>query len=110
MVILLRFHLFDLIVHSLIVGRSLNIANDTERYGEAVLIVHHGELELQRVVGVMTVMDKDVIHCISVFSNLYDLQAEALLNESVFVVFTENQWLAVFHVDGVLAAPLPRVR
>ena len=54
----------------------------------------------------MGVVYQDVVQRIAVLANLHDLQAEALLNQSVLVVLTEHEFLTVAHVDGILLAAL----
>ena len=36
------FHLFNLAVDAVFIGRSGNVADNTQGHGEAVFVVHHG--------------------------------------------------------------------
>ena len=101
-ILLLGTNLGKLGVNGIVVGGSLDIADDTEGDGEAVAITHQGELQLQGVVLAVGIMYKYVIQRVAVLADFYDLQTEALLYESEFVVLTEYELLAMLHVDGVL--------
>ena len=46
MVLLLFLHIFYLLMDSVVVGRSLDIADNSKGNGESMLIVHHGKLQL----------------------------------------------------------------
>lgn len=101
-IFLLGAYFFDLLLNCHFIGRSLNVADDAERNGESVLIVHHGELQLQSVVKAVSVVHENVFLGDAVLAQLNHLKAEAFLHESVLVVLAEDQRLAVTHVDGVL--------
>mgnify|MGYP006887250535 CR=1 FL=1 len=104
MILLLGADLFNLLSERGFVGRSLNVADDAERNRESVLVVHHGELQLQSVVKAVSVVHENVFLGDAVLAQLNHLEAEAFLHESVLVVLAEDQRLAVAHVDGVLGA------
>lgn len=90
---LLGLDFFHLLVDAAVVGRCLDIAYHAESHRETVLIVHHGELELQGVVFAVAVVYEDVFEGISVASNLDHLEPEAFLHESIFMVFAETSGL-----------------
>ena len=109
MILLLALHLLDLVGYGLLVGRSLNVADYSESYRESVLVVHHGELQLQGVVLAVGVVHEDVLLRDAVLAELHHLQAEAFLHEAELVVLTEDERLAVLHVDCVLLSALALV-
>ena len=94
--------LSELGVDGIIVGGSINIADDTKGDGETVAVAHQGEFQLQGVVLAVSIVNEYVVEGIAVLTDFYDLQAEALLNESEFVVLTEDEFLTVLYVDGIL--------
>ena len=67
-----------------------------------MLVVHHGELELQGVVLAVGVVNENVFLGDAVFAYLHYFKPEAFLYESVFVVLAEYERLAVAYVDSVL--------
>ena len=75
-------YLFNLLVDGSIVGRSLNITDDTEGYREAVLVAHHGEFQLQGIVLAVGIMDKNVATGDAVFADFHYFQAESFLHET----------------------------
>ena len=89
-------------MNSLVVGWSLNIADNAKSYREAMLVVHHGELELQGVVLAMGIVYENVLLCYAVLTNLDHLQAEAFLNKAILVVLAKDKRLTVTHIDGIL--------
>ena len=101
-VLLLSADLSELSVYGIVVGRSLHVADDTQRYGETVAIAHEGELQLQGVVLAVSIVNEYVVDGVAVLADFYHFQAEALLDESELVVLTEDELLAVLDVDGVL--------
>ena len=103
MVRLLAFDFFDLLGHGSLVGRGFHVTDDAEGNGE-VGAFHEGELQLQRVVLAVCVVDEDVFLGNAVFADFDDLQAEAFLHEAVLTVFAEDERFTVFDVDGVLGA------
>ena len=46
MVLLPFLHIFYLLMDSVVVGRSLDIADNSKSNGKSMLIVHHGKLQL----------------------------------------------------------------
>ena len=104
MVLLLATYLLQLLVNSLVVGRRLHVADDTEGDGESILQAHHGQLQLQGVVLAVSIVNEHVVECVSVFADLNDLQAESLLYQSELVVLAKDEFLAMTHVDGILLA------
>ena len=108
-VFLLTLHLFDLLSNGSLIGRSLYVADYTESHWESMLVVHHGELQLQGVVLTVSVVNEDVLLCDAILADLHYLQTEALLHKTELVVLTEDQRLAVLHVDGVLLSALALV-
>ena len=105
----LGFHLFNLFVDADIIGRSLHITDDTQGNGIAVFVVHHRQLQLQGIILTMGIVDEDIIKRDTVLTNLHHLQAETLLHEAVLVVFTEDEFLTVTHIDGILLAAVFRI-
>ena len=93
-------------MNGIVVGGSLDIADDTKGDGETVAIAHQGELQLQGVVLAVSIVHEDVVDGVAVLANLDNLQAEALLYETELIVLTEDELLAVLHVDGVLLTAL----
>ena len=102
MVLLLSLHFLYLLMNSLVVGLSLNIADNAKSYREAMLVVHHGELELQGVVLAMGIVYENVLLRNAVLTNLDHLQAEAFLNKTILVVLSKDKRLTVTHIDGIL--------
>ena len=100
------FDLFNLCGYGVIIGGSLNVADNAQCYGESVAVTHQGELELQGVVLAVGIVYKDILQCDAVLANLYNLKAESLLNQSKLIVLTEYQGLSVLNVDGVLGTTL----
>ena len=61
-VILLRcLDLLYLLGYCFIVGRSLNVADNTESNGETVVIAHQSELQLQGVVLAVCIVNEDIV-------------------------------------------------
>ena len=102
MILLLAFDLFDLFCYCCLVGRCLYVADNTKSYREAVLVVHHGKLQLQSVIFAVSVVYKNVLLCNTILTNLYNLQSEAFLYETKLIVLAEDQRLTMLNVDGVL--------
>ena len=102
MILLLGGDLFELGVDSLVVGGSLHITDHTEGDGETILRRHHRKLQLQGVVLAVGIVNEYVVEGVAVLTDLHHLQAEALLHESELIVLTEDEFLTVTHVDGVL--------
>ena len=92
--------------YGIVIGGSLNVADNAQCYGESVAVAHQGKLELQGVVLAVGIVYKDILQGDAVLTNLYDLEAESLLHQSELVVLTEYQRLTVLYVDGVLGAAL----
>ena len=105
-ILLLSADLSELCVNSVIIGRSVHVANHAEGDGEAILRRHHGELQLQGVVLAVSIVNEYVVDGVAILANLYHLQSEALLYQSELVVLTEHEFLAVTYVDGVLLTAL----
>ena len=61
MVLLLGRDLLELGVDGVVVGGSVDVADDTEGDGEAILGRHQGELQLQGVVLTVGIVDEDVV-------------------------------------------------
>ena len=101
MVLLLSLHFLYLLMNSLVVGWSLNIADNAKSYREAMLVVHHGELELQGVVLAMGIVYENVLLRNAILTNLDHLQAEAFLNKAILVVLAKDKRLTVTHIDGI---------
>ena len=99
-------YLLDLGGYGVIVGGSLNVADNAQCYGESVTVTHQGKLELQGVVLAVSIVYKDILKGDAVLAYLDNLEAETVLHESELVVLTEYQGLAVLYVDGVLGATL----
>ena len=93
-------------MYSLVVGGCLHIAYHAQCHWEAVLIVHHGQFQLQGVVFAVGIVHQHIVDGVAVFAHLYHLQSKTLLHQSVLVVLAKHQFFAVLHVDGVLFAPL----
>ena len=108
-VLLCSLHLLYLSSDTVVVCRSIDIADDTESYWETVAIAHEGELELQGVVFAVSIVHEDVSLCDAVLAYLDNLQAKAFLHETILAVFTEDERFAVLNVDGVLRASLLRI-
>ena len=98
--------LLNLCRYCIVVGGSLNVADNAQCYGESVAVTHQGELELQGVVLAVGIVYKDILECDAVLACLYNLKAETFLNESELIVLAEYQGLAVLYIDGVLGATL----
>ena len=64
------------------------------------------QLELQSVVLTVGIVYEDVVDSHTILANLYHLEAEALLHESVLVVDTEHHGLAMTQIDGILGTSL----
>ena len=104
MIFLLTADFFYLGCHTLIVGRSINITDNTQGYGESVAITHESKLQLQGVVFTMSVVDKHVFQGVAVFTDTNNLQAKALLYKSELIVLTENQLMTMAHINCILLA------
>ena len=98
--------LLNLCSYCIIIGGSFNVTDNAQCYGESVAVTHQGKLELQGVVLAVGIVYKDILECNAVFTNLYNLEAETVLNQSELIVLTEYQGLTVLYVDGVLGAAL----
>ena len=70
----LSLYLFYLCVYGVVVGGCLYIAYHTEGYWEAMLIVHHGQLELKGVVFGMGIVHKNIVESDAIFTYLHYLQ------------------------------------
>ena len=105
-VLLLGADLSELSVNGIVVGGSIDVADDTEGYGEAVAITHQGELQLQGVVLAVGIVNEYVVDGVAVLANLDNLQAEALLYETELVVLTKDELLAVLDIDSILLTAL----
>ena len=103
---LLGLYLFYLCVNGIVVGGSVHVANDAEGNGKTVSVAHEGELELERIVLTVSIVDEDIIECDTILAYLHHLKAEALLHEAKLIVFAEDEGLAVLHVDSILSATL----
>ena len=79
-------NLFYLCIDSVVVGRRIYVADHTEGDGETIVIAHQSELQLQSVVLAVSIVDEYVVDSIAILANLYDLQTEALLDESELIV------------------------
>ena len=97
---------FNLSGYCIVICGSLDVADNAQSYGESVAVTHQGQLELQGVVLAVGIVYKDILQCDAVLTNLYNLKAESLLNQSELIVLTEYQGLTVLNVDGVLGAAL----
>ena len=64
-ILLLSRYLSKLSMNGIVVGWSLNIADHTECDGETVLWSHHGQLQLQRVVLTVSIVNQHIIDGIS---------------------------------------------
>ena len=102
MILLHALNLFYLCINGIVVGGSIHVANNAEGDGETIVIAHQSELQLQSVVLAVSVVNKYVVDGIAILANLYDLQAEALLNQSELIVLAEHQLLTMLNVDSVL--------
>ena len=105
-ILLLSRYLSKLSVNGIIIGRSLNIADNTECDGESILRSHHGKLELQGVVLAVSIVYQYIVDGVTILTDLNNLQTEALLYQSELIVLAEYQLLAVLYVDGVLLTAL----
>ena len=104
MVLLLTADFLYLSMYSLIVGRCVHITDDTECDGESVTITHQSEFQLQSIVLTMGIMNEDIVQGIAILANLNDLQTESLLNKSELIILSKDEFLSMFHIDGVLLA------
>ena len=102
MIRLLGLHFLNLRLYGIIVGGSLNIADDTKCHGESVAIAHQGKLELQGIVLTMCIVYQNVVHGDAVLSDFHNLKSEAFLNQTKLVVLAKYQRLAVLYIDGTL--------
>ena len=89
-------------MNGIIVGWSVNIADNTKGNGETILGSHHGELQLQGVVLAVSIVNQYIVDGVTVLADLNHLKAEALLYQSELIVLAEYELLAVLYVDGVL--------
>ena len=105
-VFLLSSYLSQLCVNSIVVGRSLNVANHTEGDGKTILRSHHSEFQLQGVILAVSIVNEYVVDSVAILTNLNNFKTEALLYQSELVVLAEYQLLAVLYVDGVLLTAL----
>ena len=62
------FHLFNLTVDAVFISRGGNVADNAQGHRETVLIVHHGQFQLQSVVFTVGIMHKNVLLCDAVFA------------------------------------------
>ena len=74
-------NLVDLLSHSFIVGGGFYITDYAESYGE-VRAFHEGKFQLQGVVQAVGNLNENIVLSNAVLTNLHDLKAKALLNES----------------------------
>ena len=105
-VLLLGADLSELSVNGIVVGGSIDIADNTQSYGETVAITHEGKLQLQGVVLTVSIVNEYVVDGVAVLANFYHLQTEALLYESELIVLTEHELLTVLHIDSILLTSL----
>ena len=91
-------------IDSFVVGRSVHVTDDSECDRE-IRSFHHGEFELEGVVLAMSVVNEHVVEGVSVLTNFDYFESKALLHESELIVLSEDEFLAMAHVDGVFLAP-----
>ena len=106
MVLLLTADLSKLCVDSIVVGWSLHVADHAEGDGETIFGCHHGEFQLQGVIFTVGIMHKHIVDGIAILTDLYHLQAEALLHETELIVLTKHEFLAMLYINGILLTTL----
>ena len=74
-ILLLAAHLVELCIDSIIIGGSIDIADDAKGDGETILRRHQGELQLQGIVLTVGIVNEDIINGVAVLANLDNLQA-----------------------------------
>ena len=82
-------YLLNLCGYGVVIGGSLDVADNAQCYGESVAVAHQGELELQGVVLAVCIVYKDILQGDSVLTNLDNLEAESVLNESELMDFKD---------------------
>lgn len=102
-ILLCCLYLFYLLVDGIVVGGSIDIANDTEGYREAIAITHEGEFELEGVILAVSIMHEDVFLRDTILAYLDNLQAKAFLHQSELTILTEDEGFAMLYVDGILS-------
>lgn len=103
MILLSSLYFLNLSLYALVVCRSLYVADYTESYREAITIAHESELELEGIVLTVCIMHEDILLCDAVLTNLDNLKTEAFLHQTELSVLTEDQWLAMLHIDSILS-------
>ena len=83
MILLCCLNFLYLLVDGIVVGWCVNIANDTECYGEAVTVTHDGELELEGVVLTVSIVSEDILFGDAVLVYLDNLQSKAFRLEYI---------------------------
>ena len=89
-------------MHGFVIGWSSHVANHTKSYREAMLVVHHGQLQLQGIILAVSIMYQYIIKGITILTDRHHLQTETLLYQTELVVLAEHEFLAVAYIDTVL--------
>ena len=95
-------YLFYLCFYSIVVGGCLHITDYTQCDGESIVVSHQGQLELERVVLAMSIVNKDIVDRNIVLTNLHDFQREAVLHQSVLLLVAKNERFSMLDVDCIL--------
>lgn len=101
----LGLELLYLIIDGPIVGWCFDIADDAES-NRKIGTFHQSQFQLERIVLTMGVMYENVLFGNAVLSKLDDFQIETVLNETEFIIFSKEKWLAMFDEYGVSGTAL----
>lgn len=88
-----------------LVGGCLHVTDHSDGEGK-VMAVHHGQLLLEEVDGVVGVMHEHIVNGVAILADSDGLETEAILHETLGVVLAEEHLLAVAQMDGVVLAEL----
>ena len=109
MILLSAFYLINLAVNARLIGRRFDITDNTQGYGKAVFIVHHGKFQLQSIVFTMGIMNENIFFFDAIFTDFHYFQSEAFLHKTKLFVFTEAHRFAMFQLDGMLTTTFARI-
>ena len=95
-------YLFYLCLYRIVVGGCLHITDYTQCDGESIVVSHQGQLELERVVLAMSIVDQDIVDRNVVLTNFHDFQRETVLHQSVLLLVAKDERFSMFDVDCIL--------
>ena len=107
---LLALDVLDLLLDSLIVGHGLNVADHSESDWKLVgstsiavwRVAHHSELEVEGRIGLLGVMNEEILLCDAVLADGHWLDVPAIEDETLIAVLTIDHWLAMLEKDGLV--------